>query len=52
MVSLGLLCMLAAGIDPSLFCLRHRLGTPGGTAIVNMDNEAILKANLEDLPDD
>jgi hypothetical protein len=25
---------------------------PGGTTIVNMNNEVILKVNLEDLPDD
>jgi hypothetical protein len=25
---------------------------PGGTTIVNMDSEAILKVNFEDLPND
>ena len=44
--------MSAAGIDASLFHRRHRFGTLGGTIIVNMNNEAILKVNLEDLPDD
>ena len=35
-----------------IFGRRHRLGTPGGTTIINMNNEVILKVNLEDLPDD
>jgi hypothetical protein len=34
------------------FCHRQTLGTPSGTTIINMDNEAILKVNLEDQPDD
>ena len=38
--------------DPFTFHHPHNLGTPGGTIIVNMDNQTILKVNLEDLPDD
>ena len=37
---------------PLLFRHPHDLGTPSGTIIVDMDNQAILKVNLEDLPDD
>ena len=28
----------------------HTLGMPGGTIIVNMDNDAILKVNFGELP--
>ena len=35
-----------------MFCCRHRLGTPSGTTIVNMNIDAILKVNLEGLPDE
>jgi hypothetical protein len=48
-VSLGLLCILATH---HLLSLTTQLGTLGGTTIVGMDNQAILKVNLEDLPDD
>ena len=41
--------MLAVGRD---FFAINTVGTPDGTTIVNIDNEAILKVNLEDLPDD
>jgi hypothetical protein len=34
------------------FHRQHALGTSGGTTIVNMNNDTILKVNLEDLPDD
>ena len=51
-VSVGLLTCRRQGINLSLFRCRHRFGTPSGTTIVNMDSEAILKVNLEDLPDD
>ena len=50
MVSLGLLCVLWRWTVT--FRHQHTLGTPGGTTIVNMDNDAILKVNLEDLLDD
>jgi hypothetical protein len=36
----------------SLFAVDTELGTPGETTIVDMDNQMILKVNLEDLPDD
>jgi hypothetical protein len=35
-----------------MFCHQHRIGTPCGTTIINKNNDAILKANVEDLPDD
>ena len=38
--------------DPITFHRPHDLVTPGGTTIVDMDNQTILKVNLEDLPDD
>ena len=44
--------MLDGGEQSITFRHPHDLGTPGGTTIVNMDNKAILKVNLEDLPDD
>ena len=50
MVSLGLLCVLWRWTVT--FRHQHTLGTPGGTTIVNMDNEAILKVNLKNLLDD
>ena len=37
---------------PITFHRRHALGTPSGTTIVNMNNDTILKVNLEDLLDD
>ena len=43
---------LTAENDPSLFHRPHNLSMPGGTTIVDMDNQTILKVNLEDLPDD
>jgi hypothetical protein len=36
----------------SLFAVDTKLGTPGGTTIVDIDNQMILKVNLEDLLDD
>ena len=41
--------MLAA---PRRFLPSTRIGTPDGTTIINMNNEAILKVNLKDLPND
>jgi len=43
---------VANGEEGDRFCRQHDLGMPGGTTIINMDNEPILKVNLEDLPDD
>jgi hypothetical protein len=34
----------------SLFAVDTKLGTPSGTTIVDMDNQMILKVNLNDLP--
>ena len=46
-------CLRVSGGDgPITFSPSTEIGTPSGTTIVNMDNEAILKVNLEDLPDD
>jgi hypothetical protein len=42
---------LAARIGPLLFIIDALFGTPSGTTIINMNNDAILKVNLEDLPD-
>jgi hypothetical protein len=36
----------------SFFAMDTQLGTPSGTTIIDMDNQTILKVNLEDLPDD
>ena len=49
MVSLSLLHVPTATYH---FLPSTQIGTPSGTIIVNMDNEAILKVNLEDLLDD
>ena len=37
---------------PCRFLPSTRIGTPDGTTIVNMYNQAILKVNLEGPPDD
>ena len=34
------------------FHRQHAFGMPSGTTIVDMDNNAILKVNFEDLPED
>ena len=38
--------------NPSLFAIDRLFGTLGGTTIIDMDNQTILKVNLEDLPDE
>jgi len=40
------------GQRPVHFSPLTQIGTPDGTTIVNMDNQMILKVNLEDLPND
>ena len=50
--SLGLLHVLDGGEQSITFRRPHDLGSPNGTTIINMNKEAILKVNLEDLPDD
>ena len=52
MVSLGLLRVPNGGERSVTFCHTHDLGTPDGTTIIDMDNQMILKVNLEDLPDE
>ena len=47
-----LACCVFSSDGSITFCHPHTLGMPSGTTIVNMDNEAILKVNLEDLPGD
>jgi hypothetical protein len=52
--------LLCAGGSPSLFAVDTSLARSVGpqsfdqksTTIINMDNQTILKVNLEDLPDD
>ena len=47
-----LACYVFSGGGSITFRYPHTLSMPSGTTIINMDNEAILKVNLEDLPDD